>query len=202
MVHPYRHVLKATLAGIILALIISAASQLLFPEEALRRATLYTGRASALLFLPVFAARPLTHLFKAPIFKTLMRQRAAFGLILAGNHHVHMVLLTIYLVGEGMGPLVFFLNPGLYIYGLLILMNLTSFPKARKWVSTKTIDRLHWIGLYALSAAFLQTISLNVITGDKEGYFYWVFTAAILAAFGLRIAAKLGSLKLKPTFDE
>lgn len=195
MVHRYKHPLKATLIGIALALLILAACQIIFSQEPLRLATLYTGRASALLFLPVLAARPLTQLFKASIFKSLMRQRAAFGLILAGNHHVHMVLLTLYLVGEGMGPLVFFLNPGLYIYVLLILMNLTSFPKARKWVSKKTIDRIHWIGLYALSAAFLQTISLNVITGDKVGIFYWVFTAAIIAAFGVRVAAKIRQRK-------
>jgi len=155
-------------------------------EEPLRRATNFTGRASALLFLPVFIARPLVDIFGAARFGKLLRKRAFLGLTLAGNHHVHMILLTVLLVGEGAGITAFIFNPGLYIYGVLILMNITSFTSVKRRLSAKTINRIHWIGLYALAAAFFETLILSVFMGVEGGAFRWVYTGLFFTALGIR----------------
>lgn len=172
-----------------MGLLIYAAVALSPGEEPLRMATVYTGRASAILFLFIFLARPASQLFSGPGFKTLLRRRPALGYMLAGNHHVHMILLTIFLVGEGEGPATFFLNPGLYIYGLLIAMNLTGFEFVKCRLSKTAIDRIHVLGLYALAAAFAQILSLKLLSPDTRGIFYAVFTAILIAGFILRITA-------------
>ena len=191
MVFPYKHPWKATLLGVALAIFIWLSCVVFLTTDQLQLSTRYTGRASGLLFLPVFIARPLVDIFGQARFGNLLRQRAALGLLLAGNHHVHMILLTVYLIGEGVGLTAFTLNPALYIYILLLMMNLTSFPLARAIFSRKTINLIHTVGLYALAIAFFETLVLSVFTGEETGVFRIGYSFLYLSALVIRITAFL-----------
>lgn len=195
MVFPNKYSMRATILGVILAISIWLLCLVVFKSDQLRLATSYTGRVSAILFLPVFVARPMVDLFGQTRFGILMRQRSSFGLALAGNHHIHMILLTVYLIGEGAGKEAFLLNPGLYIYFLLVLMNVTSFPSSRKILSKRTINIIHIAGLYALAIAFFETLVLSVFTGQEGGVFRLIYSGLFLLAIGIRVAAKISNKK-------
>ncbi len=189
MVFPYKHPWKAVGLGVAIAFATIAVTQLLLDETALQMATRWTGRISAMLFIPVLLARPLVDLFGAKRFGSLLRQRAGFGLTLAGNHHVHMILLTVYLIGEGAAASDFYLNPGLYIYFVLVGMNVTSFPKLAKTLPRIFVKWLHIVGIYALAAAFFTTLILSQITGEETGTFRLAYAIIFALCFALRIAA-------------
>ncbi len=194
MVFPYSHPWKALGLGVVTGLATLAAMHVLFDDTALQMATRWTGRISALLFLPVVVARPLVDMFGSKRFGALLRQRAGFGLVLAGNHHVHMVLLTVYLIGEGAAASDFYLNPGLYIYFLLVGMNVTSFPKLAKTLPRSFVRWLHVVGLYALAAAFFSTLLLSQLTGEETGWFRLSYLIVFALCFAIRFAAALKKL--------
>ncbi|MEO9462534.1 MAG: hypothetical protein ABJ242_07355 [Marinomonas sp.] len=200
MVFPYKHPWKALGLGVAIAFATIAATHALLDETALQMATRWTGRISALLFIPVLLARPLVDLFGGQRFGFLLRQRARFGLTLAGNHHVHMVLLTVYLMGEGAPASDIYLNPGLYIYFVLIGMNITSFPKLAKALPKSFVKWLHIIGIYALAAAFFSTLILSQITGEDSDAFRLTYAIVFALCFAVRIAA--GTKRLKARFGK
>lgn len=191
MVLPTKYPLRATLSGVLIAIFIWGAASIFVQDESLRLATSYTGRLSALLFLIIFTARPLVDLYGPNRFGGLLRLRGSFGLILAGNHHVHMVILTLLLLGENAPLTSFILNPALYIYLLLVVMNITSFPSVKHRLKKGVIDKIHFVGLYALGIAFFETLVLSVIMGSEGGYFRHLYALLFFIALGIRIAAFL-----------
>jgi len=196
MVLPYRYGWQASLIGIGLALLILTGFQLSRSEDGLELATMWTGRASALLFLPILAARPLVDLYGPKRWGPLLRQRSGLGQILAGNHHIHMILLTVYLIGEGAPATAWFYNPGLYIYGILIGMHVTSFPTVQRKLSKTLVNRLHWIGLYAIGAAFFETLILSTIMGTESGAFRWSYLVLFFGVLAIRTIAFLKKRKI------
>lgn len=186
MVFPYKYSLRASLLGVLLAAITWLVFRFSHPVDGLRLATMWTGRISALIFLPVLVARPLADLFGPGRFGALLRHRSGLGQILAGNHHIHMILLTVYLIGEGAPAQTWFYNPGLYIYGLLIAMHVTSFPSVQSKLSKTLVNRIHWIGLYALTAAFFVTLILSLFMGEESGVFRWSYAVLFVIAFAIR----------------
>lgn len=191
MVIPYATPWRALALGVAIGVTTLVATRFLFDDSALQMATRWTGRLSALLFIPVLAARPAVDLFGARMFGALLRQRAGIGLALAGNHHVHMVLLTIYLLGEGAQAPDFYLNPGLYIYIVLVGMNVTSFPNAARALPPSVIRWLHLVGIYALALAFFTTVIFSQLTDDASNVFRVAYGVLFALCFGLRVAARL-----------
>jgi len=189
MVLPYQHPWKSLAFGIALGLAILGVCYAVLEETALQMATRWTGRASALLFLPVFIARPLVDLFGGKTAGPLLRHRSGIGLTLAGNHHVHMVLLTIYLLGEGRSAASLFANPGLYIYFALIAMNVTSFPRLARALPRPLVRWIHFIGLYALAIAFFETLILSQFMGEETGVFRMAYAAVFFVGLLVRLVA-------------
>ena len=190
MVYRYKHPFVATVSGVAAGIAVWLLCELVYADDGLRTATRYTGRLSGLLFLFVFIARPMVDLFSTSRTGWMVRLRPAVGLMLAGNHHVHMVLLTVLLIGEGESWVSFVTNPGLYIYFILIAMNVTSFPQMRKHVSMQSINLIHLAGLYALAAAFFQTLVLSVFLGEEGGLFRMAYLVMFIAAVAIRAAAR------------
>lgn len=189
MVLPYKYPLRALAIGVALGLSILGACYAAGVEDPLRTATRFTGCASALLFLPVFIARPLVTIFGGARAGGLLRHRAGLGVALAGNHHVHMGLVAMVLVSDGATMREVIANPALYIYGLLILMNVTSFPAiARRW-PREAVRWVHLIGLYALAVAFFETLVLSLITGAEGGVFRFGYAIAFVLCVLIRIFA-------------
>lgn len=189
MVLPYRHPWKALALGCLIAFITFGICYLSFDEAALQMATRWTGRISAVLFLPVFIARPLVDLLGAQAAGSLLRNRSGIGLALAGNHHVHMVLLTIYLLREGAKAADFYTNPGLYIYVILIAMNVTSFPRIARAMPKPAVRWIHLIGLYALAVAFFETLILSQLLGEETGSFRITYAIIFFVCIAIRTAA-------------
>lgn len=191
MVLPYRFPFRALILGGLLGLSILGACYAAGLYEPLRIATRWTGRMSALLFIPIFVARPLVTLLGNGRAGKLLRHRAGLGLVLAGNHHVHMVLLFILLTGEGATWVDFLSNPGLYIYGLLIVMNVTSFPAIARTLPRQVVRWLHRVGIYALAGAFFSTLTLSIITGEEDGLFRYCYSIVFVLCLLIRLLADL-----------
>lgn len=197
MVLPYAYSVRASLAGFVLAVTILVGFMIWDADDGLHLATRWTGRASALIFLPIFVARPLIDLFGPKYFAWLIRHRSGLGQALASNHHIHMVILTVYLIGEGAPASAWFHNPGLYIYGFLIAMHVTSFPSVQKKISKTFLNRLHWFGLYALASAFFGTLILSIFLGEEGGAFRWTYMLLFFTALGLRAFSFISKVRSK-----
>src|SRR5262245_56022863 len=81
--------------GALLALAVIAAfnSALAFDEPAYRVMLRVTGRLSFAIWLTTFIARPLLTLTRSAFAKLLVRYRRGIGLMFAGSHTVHAILL-------------------------------------------------------------------------------------------------------------
>lgn len=191
MILPYKYPLCALTLGVALGLSIIGACYVAGLGDPLRTATRVTGCASALLFLPVFIARPLVTLFGGASAGGLLRHRAGLGVALAGNHHVHMGLVAMVLASDGatLGDVI--ANPALYIYVLLILMNVTSFPSLARKFPRGAVRWLHLIGMYALAVAFFETLVLSLITGAEGGGFRLGYAIIFVVCVLIRVFSGL-----------
>tara|TARA_R110002110_G_scaffold303525_1_gene517591 strand:- start:9363 stop:9989 length:627 start_codon:yes stop_codon:yes gene_type:complete len=116
-----------------------------------------TARLSCLIFIVVFAARPLRQLFNTGWSKWLARERRSLGLAFAGMHTVHLGLIFYGMATQTLGVA---LNPVLLLiggtaYALMYLMVITSFDAPTKAIGPKAWKLLHKTGLYYNGFLFL-----------------------------------------------
>ena len=163
-------------------------------DESLRVMLRLTARLAFLVYLLVFIARPLRQLVRTNATRWLLSERRSFGLAMASIHFVHMALIV---YRASYSPEFEFEFPnqiiGSIIYGLMLLMVITSFERPARMIGPRNWRRLHKTGLYALGIAFLSTLLPEERSEllDVERLWFVVLTAGavfirLTAYFALR----------------
>ncbi len=147
-----------------------------------------TAFSSLLIFLLLFIARPLRQLLDSPLTRTLKENRRYFGIALAGSHTVHLVLIVIYVFGEGVPFQTLFI--GGVAYAFLYLMLITSFDAPAAAIGAVAWRRLHKAGLYWIGGTFTFTLSKNFIANPSSRV-HQIIVASILVAISVRVIAYL-----------
>lgn len=150
-----------------------------------------TARASFLIYLIIFMARPMRQLFDVPLISTIKKNRRYLGIALAGSHTVHLILIAWYFAFIiDVEPPILVLVVGGAAYALLYLMLITSFNRPAAAIGPVAWRRLHKTGLYWLGAIFaIASVSRFLAQPDKLAYM--ISTFLILLAVGIRIVAFL-----------
>ena len=145
------------------------------------------------LFL-AFAASSLLALFPGDPARWLMRNRRMFGLCFAAAMGWQLVFIAWMLVGhwdfylETIHP-AGGLSVRLVAYAILAAMTVTSFASPRRQLGPKAWRILHKGGIYAMWLAVWGTYTEALFVTEAPPVVAWVFSAAGLAAWMLRIAA-------------
>ena len=150
-------------------------------EVHMRQMLRFTAWFAILIYMVVFAARPLNQLVGSTFSRTLLRNRRYVGIALAAVMTIHLVLLLI--VNEQA-----FNIPGATIYLLMFLMLFTSFDGAPAKIGPRNWRVLHKAGLYGLGIAYLSSIGGALLKAPLDPV-YLILTMLMLAAIAIRIAA-------------
>jgi DMSO/TMAO reductase YedYZ heme-binding membrane subunit len=158
-------------------------------DDELAAVLTWTARGSTLLFLVVFAARPLNQLVKSAPTRALLRQRRLWGVAFAGVHTVHLALVVwvLYLVLDTPMPWLTAMGGGL-AYALMYLMLITSFDGPARALGGRNWRILHRAGLYWIAIIFAYTIAGRWLDGAYSGYLVIVSVLALLA-LSIRVLA-------------
>jgi sulfoxide reductase heme-binding subunit YedZ len=178
-------------AGIVVAAIVAAA--LAFgsaPGEGLRSGIRATATSSLALFLLAFVASSLHALRPSAGAKWLLRNRRYVGVGFATSHAAHLGLIlglvardaadfsarvsSTTVIGGGIG------------YVFIAAMTATSFDRTARWLGRRLWRILHTTGMYLLWGIFFFSY-----VGRIPSPRYTTFTALLVAALALRIAARL-----------
>ena len=157
-------------------------------EDAIRQTIRLTAATSYLLLICAFTARPLYQLTHSAGTKMLLGKRRQIGISVAISHsfHLAMIVLLNWLLSDGeigLGRSLADLGPGMAVYAVLYAMALTSNNFSQAWLG-KNWKRLHTLGIYSLMLAFTGAYTGNAL---EAGGYYWIFCAAGVAAFLLRL---------------
>lgn len=152
-----------------------------FDEESFGVVLRASARLALLIYLVIFATRPLRQLVTSGLTRALQANRRFIGIAFAGVMTAHLIFL-VWLNGP-VAPI-----PGVFAYSLLYLMFITSFNKPRAALGPRRWKYLHKTGLYVLGIAFAQTVvgGLRDTPGDPV---YVTLAILFLTAIALRIAA-------------
>lgn len=140
-----------------------------------------SAQLAFVVLLVVFVARPLRQLISTPLTGALLRNRALLGLVFAGIHTGHLLLLIykarhsadfeLTLGGNLLGAL---------IYLLIYAMVLTTFSTPKRALGPKNWRILHKTGLFVTTYAFAQT-QLPASLDDLSGMNWWLVVLLTLA---------------------
>ncbi|KAF1065718.1 MAG: hypothetical protein GAK45_02122 [Pseudomonas citronellolis] len=183
------------LFGLLAALVLLATAVTLALQphgvEGLRSAIRVTARLSFVLFLASFLASSLNTLLPGPNSRALLRERRFLGLGFAFSHLVHGVLIISY---AQLFPETFWAGrsvtanlPGSLGYLCILLLTLTSFPAAIKWLGARTWKALHSSGSWVIVGVFCLSFFKRV----PLGWGYALAFAVVVSAIVLKLVAKL-----------
>ena len=191
--------ISAALAGMTAAIALLAGTD----EAGVRLVIRATARTSLVLFLLAFTASSLRRLAPSPTTTWLVRNRRYLGVSFAVSHGLHLVAILIVagrwphpfmeqsataggLIGGGLG------------YLFLIAMTATSTNAAVAWMGSRRWRRLHLIG-----GAYLWIVFAVAYLGRAAvDPLYLPPALALLAAVGVRLAARLRQRSRRPTADD
>ncbi|MGB0620043.1 MAG: hypothetical protein ACPGVZ_11310 [Myxococcota bacterium] len=145
------------------------------------------------LFL-AFAASSLVALFPSAPTRWLIRNRRMLGLCFAAAMGWQLVFIVWMLVGHW-DFYVERIHPAgglplrLVAYSILAVMTATSFANPRRRLGPRAWRILHKGGIYAMWLAVWGTYAETLFVTENPPIVAWVFSAAGLAAWILRIAA-------------
>lgn len=151
------------------------------------------SHVSSVLFLVVFVTRPLNDLFHTKATRWLMKHRRYAGLSFAAWHLQHFWLIP--WVASLAGAAQFFITfhqrgkliPATFVLIMISVMALTSTNRAQRALGRKW-KILHTVGLYSIFVWFVQVYVWTYFMKGHHAYTL-VYTAAFMAALGLRVAA-------------
>jgi DMSO/TMAO reductase YedYZ heme-binding membrane subunit len=181
--------------------LIAGASALLLTRrgadvDRLRTVIRFTARTSLVLFLAAFTASALARLRPGAATGWLLRHRRYLGVSFAASHVMHLMAIVAF---ARVAPELFWshtapttLVVGGVGYVLIAAMTATSCDRAVGWLGPRHWQRLHTVGVYYLWAVFLITYGA---AGKPETL---PEVIALLAAFGLRLAARRISAATPP----
>ena len=147
-----------------------------------------TARAAFVVLLLVFVARPLRQLFRTSATLALLKNRARIGLVFAGIHTAHLMLL----VHRAQTTPDFRLSVaenaiGAFVYALMFAMVITTFRSTARAIGPRAWRVLHKTGLYVLTAVFAQTQLPRSL--DELSDVNWWLVVLLAAALIIRLTA-------------
>jgi methionine sulfoxide reductase heme-binding subunit len=160
-------------------------------QESWQLAARYTARASFPFFIITFAASSLQQLYRRPWTRTLLRNRRWWGLGFAACFVTHLVALLTYNWLKGSFPPVGPLDPGVWVYAVLLGMVLTSTDAARRRLG-RWWKVLHRTGMWGLFFIFVLSPYVFALLDGKLPDFEPLnepYTIPGFAALGLKIVA-------------
>ncbi len=154
----------------------------------------FTGRLAFLVFLVIFAARPLRQRNPSGFTTALLKQRRLIGVAFAGIHFAHLWIIV---SRQQLDPAFGFPNagniPGAIAYGFILLMFITSFNSTTRALGPKRWRLLHTAGLYYLFVIFELAVMRDFVEYFKtHSSIDWpalAVIAAAVAALAIRISA-------------
>ncbi|MBI1238721.1 MAG: hypothetical protein GC199_05195 [Alphaproteobacteria bacterium] len=154
----------------------------------------YTARASFLLFILVYLARPIATALGAALGPRILAARRGLGLQFATAHFVHLGALVTYLIVSETPP-----SPLTALFGglgfvVLAAMVLTANDSGRQRLGERAWQRLHVLGLHYLWFIFAFTY-FGRIQRAPEMAEYWVLLAVALTLPVIRLAAGRGAAR-------
>ncbi len=161
------------------------------PETHLLIVLRFLGRLSFIIFLLIFAIRPLRELIVSPRTKTLLRNRRYVGICLASTMTVHLmfiVWLWIFVRGEHVTFMAYL--TGAIFYGLLYVMLITSFNRPAAAIGARNWRRLHKTGIWGLAILFAYTFRLDVFKVLDDPLYFSLGLLALIAV-AVRVLAFL-----------
>jgi sulfoxide reductase heme-binding subunit YedZ len=191
-------------------LLILTAYTLIAPWEtqidALRFHTRYTARASFILFLLPFNARPLAQLINIPATQWLVRNRRTLGLTFAICMAGHFVPTMILLAIEEESSDIVTITLGPIVYIAIALMALTSFEKYKRKTG-RHWRLLHSTGNYLILSilifSYAYVFFIDVATLEEFGesatssMLHNIFLFIIVITILIRVAAWLKTIRGK-----
>ena len=160
-------------------------------EENILTVLLWSARASFLLLMVVFVARPLQQLLKQPWTANLLRNRRLIGIAFAGLHTAHLGF--IFARGQVNDDFVLRASDnlgGTFVYTVILVMLATSWNSAARLLGRRNWKYLHTAGLYILFVAFTNTVRPLSLESPAIN---WLLLGIAIAALLIRIAAYAGS---------
>lgn len=149
-----------------------------------------TARASFLLLLVVFVARPLRQIIHSPFTQALLKNRPLIGVTFAGIHTAHFAVLVYRAQINPDFEMTVTANwSGAIVYALIFAMLVTTFSGPRRAIGPKAWRILHKVGLYVVTAAFVQTQLPRTTDGWSD--VNWWMMSLIIAALVVRLTAFL-----------
>lgn len=191
----------AIMAGVFLPVVAASYAYLKLAghtDETLRMLLRITARAAFMLFLVIFAARPLRQLVRTDLTKWLVKERRSLGIAFAMVHIAHLTLIACrfssipaleYPPSSAAG--------GGLAYLFVLLMLITSFNAPARAIGPKAWKAVHKVGLYYIFAIFIFTLLPEV----GEPVYTWErawFTMLTGLAIFIRLTAFFAKRK-KPT---
>jgi len=170
------------------------------PMDALLFHTRYTARASFVLFLLPFIARPLAQIVNIPATQWLVRNRRALGLTFAICMAGHFVPTIILLAIEEEASDIVTLTLGPIVYIVTALMTLTSFDKykrktGRHWRALHSTGNYLILSLMVFSYAYVFFIGAETLeelgVSDTPRMLHDIFLFIIGLTILIRVAAWL-----------
>jgi methionine sulfoxide reductase heme-binding subunit len=181
--------------GALLAASILGASNtaLAFDQPAYGAMLRLSGRLSFILWLTTFIASPLLTLSRSELAKFLLRYRRGIGLMFAGSHFVHAILLiSLALKIPGFQFSRLALIGGSIGFAFIAAMAVTSFEGPARAIGSKAWRRLHKLGTWYISGIFaLDFVVTPILQGKQFDLAYYPFALMILAAYAMRAFAAL-----------
>jgi hypothetical protein len=149
-----------------------------------------TARSSVAIFLLAFSGSSLQRLWRSPASAWLLRNRRQVGLSFAVSHALHGALLIWLALGWpgsfwSKTPLTTLVLGGLG-FAFVAALAATSFDRSAAWLGRRRWKGLHTTGAWYLWGVFFASYVLPAL-GRPERI---PFAVAVLAAAGLRLAAK------------
>jgi methionine sulfoxide reductase heme-binding subunit len=157
-------------------------------EEGIRASLRASARVSFAFWLSTFIATPLVVLWPGRVSKSLKAWRPRTGLVFAGTHGVHGVLIGLLLATPGHRPV----TPLVLVFGsigffFIAAMAVTTFPKPARAIGPAGWRRLHTAGTWFIALVFAVDFLL------KPSRFTEIaigpFAAALALALVLRVSA-------------
>lgn len=161
----------------------------------------WSARFSGLLFILVFATRPLNQIMPSSMTKTLLKQRRYWGIGFALAHIVHLSTIIVKVQGYHHGdflavaPLSTQLV-SLFLVMCMMLMLLTSNNWSIKTLGAKRWKNIHVVCLYLLAFAFTSSFLGKALDPERSDWVYWLFSILLLSFWTLRIGL-FWSVRLK-----
>lgn len=162
-------------------------------SETYSQAIQWSARYSGLLFVLVFAIRPINQTKSTSWANTLLKQRRYWGISFALAHLVHLSTIIVkvqwYHNGDflAVAPLSTQLV-SLFLVLCMMAMLFTSNNWSIKKLGAKRWKTLHVVCLYLLALSFTSSFLGKALDPERSSWVYWSFSIALLLIWALRVS--------------